>query len=429
MGSSRAGDNGRRARILLAVGGNSYGQVVTIALQLASFPVFLSVWSAAEYGVWLTAIALQAYLVLADFGIVSATTSRLTVLISRRADRGANQLLKASQSAVLLMAILLSLFAVGLGLALPHWGVSVEYATVIPLLIVNVAINQFTALGCGVLRATHQNHLAAVSSANARLAEWVGGVVLLVITQSPTWTAAGMLIGQSCAAIVVIRRSHRGTQFRWRPSVNGLKLSRFYLRQSSANFSISLSRALSIQGLTVIVAVAFGAAEVVTFNAYRTVSRVVVQATAVLSHAAWPEYGRLSGRSDRAALRRLYHRTQALSLIMTAGLTAVVLISIPLFLPIWTRGEVQPRVDMSLLFGAYAVAASLWHVPRVLLTAIGRNGALSVVTVMSSAIGVLAAATAAVLGSMFMVLVAMIAIELVCAVTASVIIHRALRGG
>lgn len=416
-----------RTRIVLGIGGNAYGQIVTIAIQLASFPIFLSVWSAEQYGLWLVAVSLQAYLVLADFGIVSAITSRLAVLLSRGAPTGAQRLLSSGQASVVVVGIIFLALGVALAVSLPRLGVSIEYALVVAILAIDVAAFQFTALGCGILRATHRNHLAGVASANARVAEWAVGVSLLLITQSPMWTATGMLVGQSAAACVVLFVALRGTSLRWAPTWRSLKLARLYLHQSFANFAIAVSGALTIQGFSLLVAAGFGPSQVVAFNAYRTISRTVVQATGILSHAAWPEYSRLYGSNQHDDLRRLYWRTQQVSILSTVSLVALMLFLTPWFLPLWTRGEVAYVLMISVLFGVYAIAASLWHVPRVLLTAVGRNGSLSIATMVASAIGFgFAAGAALLLHSIPLTLAAMITIEVACGATAIIAVHRLL---
>jgi hypothetical protein len=57
-------------RISLGLGANLFGQVVTVAIQLLSLPVFLHFWSLSRYGEWLMLSAIPAYLSAVDVGIL-----------------------------------------------------------------------------------------------------------------------------------------------------------------------------------------------------------------------------------------------------------------------------------------------------------------------------------------------------------------------
>jgi O-antigen/teichoic acid export membrane protein len=412
------------------MGANVYSQLITIAMQLVSVPLFLSVWDLAEYGTWLAATAVQAYLVLGDFGLIAATSSRVTVLLSRGAPQGANRVVHASATALVL---LVGSSVVGAGLlltVLPRLGVSETYAWVFALLVLDVAIAQVTALGAGVLRATLRNHLAAVSSANARLAEWAGGIAGLLLTSSPVAVAAGMLIGQSLAAGVVLWLAFRNQQdLTLRVHTAAGRLALLYMPASVWNFLIAGSSALMIQGLTLIVTLVLGPTATAVFNIYRTVSRAAVQATSTLSHAAWPEYSRLFGERAWEKLSSFYRRTQLLSLVLGFGATVSLLIGTPILLSPWTRGEVAYFPVLSIMFSVYAFAASTWHVPRVMLTAIGMNRSLGLIVLSASAIGVgLATALAVATEALEGVIATMVAVEIVCAISAVVIARRGLEG-
>jgi O-antigen/teichoic acid export membrane protein len=419
-----------RRRVALGMGANVYSQLITIAMQLVSVPLFLSVWDLAEYGTWLAATAVQAYLVLGDFGLIAATSSRVTVLLSRGAPQGANRVVHASATALVL---LVGSSVVGAGLlltVLPRLGVSETYAWVFALLVLDVAIAQVTALGAGVLRATLRNHLAAVSSANARLAEWAGGIAGLLLTSSPVAVAAGMLIGQSLAAGVVLWLAFRNQQdLTLRVHTAAGRLALLYMPASVWNFLIAGSSALMIQGLTLIVTLVLGPTATAVFNIYRTVSRAAVQATSTLSHAAWPEYSRLFGERAWEKLSSFYRRTQLLSLVLGFGATVSLLIGTPILLSPWTRGEVAYFPVLSIMFSVYAFAASTWHVPRVMLTAIGMNRSLGLIVLSASAIGVgLATALAVATEALEGVIATMVAVEIVCAISAVVIARRGLEG-
>ncbi|MEI8158789.1 MAG: hypothetical protein WCH60_18160 [Burkholderiales bacterium] len=60
-----------KVKLLRNLGANPYGQLITIAIQLVSVPLYLHYWGVALYGEWLILSAIPAYLALSDIGFVS----------------------------------------------------------------------------------------------------------------------------------------------------------------------------------------------------------------------------------------------------------------------------------------------------------------------------------------------------------------------
>jgi hypothetical protein len=69
--------------MLAGVAAHGLGLGGTIAIQLFSVPLYLSIWSAAEYGEWLTLSAMPVYLTLADLGLVKTAGTSMTMAVAR----------------------------------------------------------------------------------------------------------------------------------------------------------------------------------------------------------------------------------------------------------------------------------------------------------------------------------------------------------
>jgi O-antigen/teichoic acid export membrane protein len=371
--------------MLSGVGAGGYAQLVTIALQLVTVPLFLSQWSLTEYGYWLIVSAAQTYFALSEFGVTSAIGSRMTVLVARPAARGANQAFHAATLFIASVCLAMLLLSPGAWALFSTFGVPDDYALASVILVACVAVSQLGGLAFAVYQSTNRNHLGLASTANIRIAELAGALLGLFATGSPVFVALGMLGARSLAtALVLLNALRRQSIFSLR--LGRWKIVRLYLGRSSSNFLTSLASSLSLQGLTLVVGGFYGAADAAIFSTYRTAGRIVVQATAILSHAAWPEFGILHGSGDRVGLRALYRRTQMQSLTVSLAASVGFVLCIPLVLQVWTRGEVPMNQSLAIAIGVYALAASLWHVPRVLLTSVGKNRGVAVVALLSSTI-------------------------------------------
>lgn len=382
--------SGRR-RILAGIGSGVYAQLIGLLLQVASVPVFLAVWGLGNYGWWVIVSTVQAYLALSEFGVLSAVGSRMTVLVSRGAIGGANTVLHAGILFLGAIAFVVMLASPAIAAAFAAFGVPQEFCWAAGILGIGVAVSQLGGVAFAVFQATGRNHIGLSSVANIRLAEWLGGMAGLIITASPVGVAAGMLLLRILSTALVLRKA-LSQQIVFKLRVGRWKILRLHMAQSLANFAITLTNTVSLQGTTLLVGAALGPTAVAVFNTYRTVGRTAVQATGILSHAAWPEFASAFGARLPGALKSLYRRTVIIGLGAASVAAAAIVLGMPGLLEIWTHGDVQYSFELTIAVAAYALAASASHVPRVFLTAIGRNKRLAVVATVSSFASILASA-------------------------------------
>lgn len=60
-----------RRRLIKGLSANAFSQVVNIAIQLTSVPIFLHFWGVDLYGKWLIVSSIPAYLSMSDIGFGS----------------------------------------------------------------------------------------------------------------------------------------------------------------------------------------------------------------------------------------------------------------------------------------------------------------------------------------------------------------------
>ncbi|MEP7098953.1 MAG: hypothetical protein ABI781_00495 [Burkholderiales bacterium] len=366
-------------RILASTGSNAYAQAVTIVIQLVSLPLFLSHWDVATYGQWIALSALPSYLAMADVGMVTAAGNRMTMLIGEGSERLANQVFQSVLVFVLAVcggAMLLVLAAAALWPADAAATFSVRVAVV--LLSAAVVAALVGGLPEAIYKATHRYALGAALASTTRLLEWAGGLVGLWWFGDFIAVALGALIARvSCTLVMVLHARLTTPAVRW----GFADASRAEIRRCAGPaisfMAFPAANALNFQGMTLIVAALLGPSATVVFNTYRTLARVTVQATATFSHALWPEFSRLFGQRDEAALAALYHRSVWLGLALAGGASALVYLSAPGVLQVWSKSQIAFSPTLMGVAMLYAAAAGAWHVSRVLLLATNQHSGLA----------------------------------------------------
>jgi hypothetical protein len=192
-------------RIATGAGAYGYAQGVSIGTQLVSLPLFLHHWDMATYGYWLALTALPFYLSLADAGISTASSNQMIGLIAQGQKARAAEVFQ-SAVAFLLSVSLLVLLTVGAALLLlpatalqaPHW------KTVLMLLSLSVVLGLFCSLAEVIYKATGGYAAGTYLVTTGRLAEWLGGITGLVLTQSFIGVAASALLARLVYTLLCI---------------------------------------------------------------------------------------------------------------------------------------------------------------------------------------------------------------------------------
>lgn len=366
-------------RVMAGTGANAFGQATTIAIQLISLPAFLSVWDLTTYGQWIVLSAVPTYVAMADVGMVTAAGNRMTMLIGQGDRPAASQAFQSVAAFVLAVcSVIVALSGLVLSL-LPDGAFPTSDSRLsLALLVLATTVALIGGLPEAAYRATGRYALGSTIATIGRLAEWLGSLVGLWLSGTFVAVAAGALLGRTVLTVAMVLHAYSATkELEW-----GFARARWAEVRSCARPALSFmlfpaANALSFQGMTLVAAAAVGPAGTVLFNTYRTIARVTVQATGIFSHALWPEFSRMFGAGSGVALRAVYRR----SVTLTAGLSGIASVLVfavsSYVLEIWSKGKVDFHAPLMLLAMAYATAAGLWHVSRVLLLATNEHGSFA----------------------------------------------------
>lgn len=376
-------------RMLAGVAAHGLGLGGTIAIQLFSVPLYLSVWSAAEYGEWLTLSAMPVYLTLADLGLVKTAGTSMTMAVARGNFSEANVLFQSAIVFSTLVCGLLALVIIPGALYLPlPVQVTDEHRWALALLFASVLLTTFSGISIAAYTATQRYALGEMISNVARLLEWCGGIAGLLIWKSFAAVALCGLCVRVCMTLVLLGMPFfdaRGLM--WGVKLARLGMIRQMVKPAGSFLLLTLTSALSLQGSTLMVGYLFDSASVTLFNIYRTFARLPVQMTAIVCYTMEPEFSRLYGAKQYQAIKRSYLRLFLLAFLQVCVTYSLLYWGAPQLLEIWTKGSVPIDLTYIALILAAMVCSSLFWVPRSLLVALNKHHRLAAWIFMTVLVG------------------------------------------
>lgn len=380
-------------RVIAGMGANAYGQAVTILIQLASLPIFLSRWDLTTYGIWLTLSAIPSYLSIADVGMVTVASNRMSMLIGGNNPERANRVFQSAQIFVLSSCLLVAIITLPLIAFAPLKTLSDSGARIaLSALVICVLLSMVGGLSGAVFKATQRYAIGTGLDVTARLLEWIAAMAGLLFYGTFEAVALGMLLVRVGALFTIAYLSTRAqSEFSWGGQAATTHEIREMIKPSLGFMVFPVGNALSIQGFTLLTAHLLGPATVAIFNTYRTLARLAIQVTSILSHALWPEFSRLFGAKNYDKLKTIFYRATLLGICGAVILSVSIYAAGPILLQLWTHGKIEflPYAMGMLLL--YAAVGGSWHVPRVLLMSTNNHTRLGFIYLIVSALSLIVA--------------------------------------
>ena len=374
-------------RVVAGLGANAFGQAINVGIQLISLPLFLHRWDLATYGTWLVLSAIPSYLSMADVGMVTVAGNEMTMAMGRGDVDRANSLFQSILALMTIVCGALAVLAVPVFLLLPLPGIgALDQRYALLALALGVLTSFYGGLADIVFRSTHRFATGVMLGNLGRLLEWAGGILGLLFVGNFTAVALGALGARvaATAASIALSRRDQGRDIRWGFGNAHREGIRRMVRPALSFMAFPLANALTFQGITLLVANLFGPVLVAVFNAYRTMARVATQLTYIFGSSLWPEFSRLYGSGGPSAVASVYRRAMLLGTWIAVGLSVALYPLTPLFLRIWTHGKIEFEPVLAGILLAYASAAGLLHVPRVLLISTNLHFGIAQWTLVSS---------------------------------------------
>lgn len=376
-----------KSKLLRNFGANAYGQVVTVLIQLVSVPLYLGHWGVALYGEWLILSAIPAYLALSDIGFASVAANDMTMKVARKDERGALCVYQSVWVLISCIAVVVGILLALLAVFFPvHDRLSIEHISsfntqlILMLLVAYVLVGLQGNVLNAAFRSIGRYAFGTALGNTARLIEWAATMFALWLGYGVVGIALAMLVvkvaGVFAMWIVLNRETpwlKLGVQ-----QASFTEIKRLW-RPAVAFMAFPLGLALSLQGIVLAIGMTLGAAAVVMFSVYRTLTRLLVQIITLLNHSAWPEISAAYGANKIDLVARL-HRSFS-SLTFWLGLCSVVMLSGTgeWMIRAWTRHAFQQNQVLLVLMLLTAFLNVMWQTSWVVLMATNQHQKITAV--------------------------------------------------
>ena len=381
----RSLDRATTLRLGRTLSAQAYGQIVTILVQIALVPLLLHAWGTRLYGAWLLLSAVPFYLTFSDLGFTNVAKNAMVMAVAAGRRDVATRVFDSVFALLCAASPLLMVASAALILAvdLRQWLVldvkaAVSAPAVLLLLILQVLLYQFFLLVCAGIRSGNRPATEAAWAATARLMEgaaiaiaaWAGGGLVAA--------AAAMVVARLIALVAAYRSLRRladWLRLGWRQA-DGATLTRLW-RPALAHMLLPLGQALLIHLPVVIIGGIMGAVATVTFATTRTLARLGMAATNMISNSVASEYAALAGQGDQHRSARLLRLQVGATLILIAAYALAILVAAPFVLPLLTHDAVGAVYPFLPLLVAAVAAEMLWSALLTPIAAVNRHGGVT----------------------------------------------------
>lgn len=380
-------------RIMSGLAANTFGQAVTIGSQILLTPLFFKYWGAAKYGEWLILSSIPAYLSMADLGIGSAAGNEMTMRAGAGDRVGAQQTFRGAGlvfAGASVLVLLIGLLAAAYSYHSRQSGNSLIAPQEAALVMIGLSLSVLLGFGNGLVfagfRCSEHNALGISLGNVSRLAEALVMGALLIAQQSPVVLCFGALLAKLVTLgiqVVILRRISPWLHHPRAPADK--TLVKRLIGPSVGFMAFPLGHALALQGPILVIGAVLGSPAVAMFSAMRTLARLPVQATNILSNSVWPEMSRAYGSGDLGLLRTLHRGSWSLTLSLTAVAGLILWLLGPWIAHLWLgeSGAYDEEVLMALI--AASAISSVWTASSVVMAAINAHARLGVFFVIANA--------------------------------------------
>ncbi len=351
--------------------GYSYSQLVTLASQFLTIPVFLHYWGTERYGEWLVLTGLPTLLGLMDLGVGQASGTRAMMLAAQRRYVEVAASLQTAQVFTLIISTLIAAASLSLVIGLDISSIleienldSTEVNVVLLLMTGYLIINLQGGPLDGWFKVTNRTAFGAFMLANRRSIDLAVTVAIISMGGSAGELACFLLSAQIFYLFILWWLVGYGTTYKV-ASLSSASLLEFRTiwRAAVAYSGFPLAQAITLQGGTQVLNQIATPHIVVAYTMTRTMVRLIIQIGVVINNALKPEISRLAGEADLASAKK--HTLHATLLVTGVGLILFVVILAfgPQIISWWSGNAVHVDRQAIFLIGMHALINIAWFVP------------------------------------------------------------------
>jgi O-antigen/teichoic acid export membrane protein len=359
-----------------------------LAIQIMQVPIFIGVLGTAQYGAYLVLIALPSALTLSDFGLLSATSTRLMTLVSTGRDDEARRLSRFTNSVVVYITtfLLIASVVVILSVDISSSEIKLSDARMIVLQFALYAVfSVYSSSSEGSMRAAGRYANAWVRLSVMRLVDFFAGVTLLMLSGDAVLIVTGMLVSRMFGLILLRGKTRRVAPWAsWKLVLPKREMAPGLLKPTLGSLALPVGNAFVNQGALLAVGTVLGPSAVVVFSTVRTMVNCLRQLTSVMTNASLPAITQAFAKGAQDEIReRLRRATIGVGAVAVFASGSLALLG-PWIVSIWTSGAVTATPTMVALFCLQSLVESMWLVLSLRFLAQNRHFGYSLVFLSTS---------------------------------------------
>lgn len=357
------------------IAAQALGLASTVGIQLGQVPILLAYLGAETYGEFIALVAIPAFFVLFDGGLLGASSTHMLHLLASGDDRGAARVSRATVTVVIMivstLATIVALISTIWKPLLSHYDVEGSATLVFALYSSFALLNFFTSTIEGALRAAGHYPFGWTFTATARLVEFAAAATSLALTGSLAVFCATLVFTRASAIVVFyIAARRRAPWFRMRPGPRALEALRPIRSGMAGTFLQPIANVALASGPVLVVSAALGPSAVVAYSTSRTLVNTQRQVASIVLNARLPGLTTKLAQGHYSAARALYGAAVRSVAVLTLATTVGLVLLGDTVLVIWTGGVVsdsRPLVYLLILASVVEVAwlcTASWFVAR-----------------------------------------------------------------
>ncbi len=372
-------------RVAAGLASTSLSQIIAAMQSIILVPLFLRAWGAEGYGNWLTLTAFVSYLALMDLGGQSYIGNLLAFEFKQGNVSGFRTKLVEGLSLFSLIAIgtffLLATALASPSLALPGQGSPLTGAERGVLLLMGGAFLLSIPQGVfvTVYRATGQFFTGTMIANGMRFLFLILYSAVLFTGGPPVLYAFTVFLGTVLLTLIVVWYGYRTI-----PQCSGVRLSfaaaregKRYLGGALFFWLYSLSAAINLQGVIIILGVFSPPATVALYATHRTASGLLGYVGNLFMPAVWPELSFAHAGGEKEMLARMTLLTVRAVVFLSAAAAVAFWILLPGVYSLWTAKKLSLQPGLIALFLIQGVLAAGWSTSGWVLMASNEHRALA----------------------------------------------------
>lgn len=387
-----------RKRVFNGIGANSFGQVVNLLIQLVSVPVLIAAWGFGAYSEWVVLSAIPTYLALSDLGVTTAASSKVVIWHERNRRSIAASVYSTSFAFLLLVSVsVLALALAGLAFFNVFSVLNMQAikngdgVLILSALMTYSLLCLFTNMISIRFRAFKALPLSSFIMNVIRMLEWSAALACAYFTQSLVATSLTLLLVRLVGIVSKnLLANHLGIALRFNPSAIRKRAFISLIKPSIASLAFPVGLAMNVQGLIILLSVLLSPAHAAIFGLYRTISRVLVQFSAVVNQSIWPEISYAFSVGDNQLVRKMVRYALKFSLPIACGMGVLVVVFGAQIFDLWSGRKDDYSTAIMLVLIIAAVTHVAWQVYWVALMATASYSRFAVVFMLVSLASVFA---------------------------------------